>query len=455
MLNKHTNYTGSSFDVSWSAVEGADSYLVNVYDEQGVYLYEDESVATNSWTATGIDSGKTYYYTVRAVKGEHQSLETLPVEIYDLATPVILETFILDDEQKYIVTWNEVPSAEMYNYWLYADRVAAADGEFVLTNETFEGLKEADGTDVVRSIENPDWLHYDEYFPQTQQGGWKVLMGVPCVGYVAVDGWMYINGGSNAGILSPELDLSKDNGQVNLSLSLNGELAWGWNWNDEWVENTPVQCAVALFNYDEELGDYVQDELVYIKEVENVWKDFTVNLTKGTDRSVIGIYAVRAEGYLYIDNVKLTQNYLAGERFREPVLTEMRYVKGTELEVLVPERACGLDLWHKVCAGKGRMTSEDGGLTETLNVKESKYTELEYIGIIESGVESLSFDGVSVRVVNDQLIVVNPSAEAVKVYSIAGTLVYSDNGKESAEVLLPSEGVYVVQIGNKVVKVIR
>lgn len=457
VLNNHTNYTGESFDISWSAIDGADSYLVNVYDEQGVYLYEDENVQSNSWTVTGIKSGKTYYYTVRAVKGEYKSLETLPVEIYDLEAPSILDTIIIPEEQKLVVTWSEVPSAELYNYWLYADRVATADGEFVITNEIFEGLKESDGvTPTERSIENPDYMHYDEYFPQTQQGGWKVLMGVPCVGYIALDGWMYVNAGKDAGLISPELDLSKDGGKVKIDLSLCGELTNGWNWNDEWVEQgVTSQCAIALFNYDEELNDYTQVELVYVKEVNTDWKDFSVTLTKGSERSVIGIYSVRAEGYLYLDNLKITQNYKTDEKFRDPVYTQMRYINGSELEVVVPDRACGLDLWHKVCAGKTRTTSEDGGLTETLNVKESNYSELEFIGVVQSGIEELTFDGISVKVINNVLSIVNPSAEKVNVYNIGGTIVYSNNGEKEIEVLLPSEGVYIVQIGNKAVKVIR
>lgn len=456
VLNKHTNYTGSSFDISWSAVEGADSYLVNVYNEQGVYLLEDAPAETNKFTVEGIDSGKTYYYTVRAVKGEHQSLETHPMEVYDLEAPSILETFKIEGTQDYVVSWTEVPTAEMYNYWLYADRVAEADGEFVLTNETFEGLKDMDGTPATREIDTyKEAQHYDEYFPQTLQGGWKALMGIPFIDCIGLDGWMYVNAGKDAGLLSPELDLSKDNGIVKIDLSLCGELTFGWNWNDEWVENVTAQCAVALFNYDEELGDYTQAELVYVKDVNENWQDFTVTLTKGSERSVIGIYAVRAEGYLYVGNMKITQNYKAGEKLRDPIYTEMRYIDGTELEVTVPDRGCGLDLWHKVCAGKGRLTMEDGGLTETLNVKESAYSELEYIGIIQSGVESLSFDGISVNVNNEVLNVVNPLAEAVKVFSVSGALIYSNAGAETVEVVLPAEGVYVVQIGKKAVKVIR
>ena len=65
VLNKHTNYTGETFDISWSAVEGADSYLVNVYSVNEMtgavsYLYKDEPVMGTEWTVTEAVSGQTY-----------------------------------------------------------------------------------------------------------------------------------------------------------------------------------------------------------------------------------------------------------------------------------------------------------------------------------------------------------------------------------------------------------
>lgn len=460
--NNHTNYTGTSFDLSWNEVEGAESYLINLYTQtQDMYtgqisrtfLYENEPVAENKWTATGIVSGETYYYTVRAVKGEHISLESLPVEIYDLEAPIFEGTPAIDDNGQYSVAWNTVPSAEVYNYWVYADRKATNDGEFVLTNQPFENLKESDGGDVSRSIEKPDYMVYDEYFVQTGQGGWRVRNGAPCTEYVVVDAWHYINGNGDAGILSPEMDLSKDGGKINLSLSLWGELTQGYDWDDNPCE-FQTQCAVALFVFNEEKGDYDQAELIYIEDVEPAWNDFTIELTKGGERSIIGIYAVRAEGNLYIDNVKISQNYKSGESFFDPVIAKMWY-NGTSADIQLPDIASDCEIWHKVCAVKIRVGND--GINQTLNAKESAYSQTQYIGQSTfSSIQNFYNFESSARVANGELKIVNPGCEAVYVYDVAGKLIYANaSGEENINIILPENGIYLIKVGNKITKVIR
>ncbi|MBR5787659.1 MAG: T9SS type A sorting domain-containing protein [Muribaculaceae bacterium] len=458
-LNKHTNYTGTTFDVSWSAVEGADSYLVNVYSVNEMtgavsYLYKDEPVMGTEWTVTEAVSGQTYYYTVRAVKGEYVSLESVPVEIYDLEAPEMYAASEIDENGYYVASWNDVPSAEIYNYRAYADRVAAEDGAMVLTDENLNGLSEADGSEVTRSIENPDYMVYDEYFiTEGNQGGWKIRNGAPCVDYIVLDAWHYINGNGDAALISPELDLSKNGGEVKLNVSLWGELTEGWDWNDNWCE-FQTECAVALFVWDEELGDYNQADLQYISDVEEDWNDFELTIKGATDRSIIGLFAVRAEGNLYIDNVKLTQDYKAGEIFRDPFFAKMLH-PDTEVEVTIPARCAGADIWHHVAAGK--VNYESDGVNTTMHVLESKYSELVKVGTAPTvSVENVALVNATARVANGVLRIANPAAETVNVYDLAGKLVYTNaNGSQQLDVVLPANGVYMVKVGNKTIKVIR
>ena len=458
-LNKHTNYTGTTFDVSWSAVEGADSYLVNVYSVNEMtgavsYLYQDEPVMGTEWTVTEAVSGQTYYYTVRAVKGEYVSLESIPVEIYDLEAPEMYAASEIDEKGYYVASWNDVPSAEIYNYRAYADRVAAEDGAMVLTDENLNGLSETDGSKPTRTIENPDYMVYDEYFiTEGNQGGWKIRNGAPCVDYIVLDAWHYINGNGDAALISPELDLSKNGGEVKLNVSLWGELTEGWDWNDNWCE-FQTECAVALFVWDEELGDYNQADLQYISDVEEDWNDFELTIKGATDRSIIGLFAVRAEGNLYIDNVKLTQDYKAGEIFRDPFFAKMLSVD-TEAEVTIPARCAGADIWHHVAAGK--VNYESDGVNTTMHVLESKYSELEKVGTAPTtSVENVALVNATARVANGVLRIANPAAETVNVYDLAGKLVYTNaNGSQQLDVVLPANGVYMVKVGNKTIKVIR
>ena len=458
-LNKHTNYTGTTFDVSWSAVEGADSYLVNVYSVNEMtgavsYLYQDEPVMGTEWTVTEAVSGQTYYYTVRAVKGEYVSLESIPVEIYDLEAPEMYAATEIDENGYYVASWNDVPSAEIYNYRAYADRVAAEDGAMVLTDENLNGLSETDGSKPTRTIENPDYMVYDEYFiTEGNQGGWKIRNGAPCVDYIVLDAWHYINGNGDAALISPELDLSKNGGEVKLNVSLWGELTEGWDWNDNWCE-FQTECAVALFVWDEELGDFNQADLQYISDVEEDWNDFELTIKGATDRSIIGLFAVRAEGNLYIDNVKLTQDYKAGEIFRDPFFAKMLSVD-TEAEVTIPARCAGADIWHHVAAGK--VNYESDGVNTTMHVLESKYSELEKVGTAPTtSVENVALVNATARVANGVLRIANPAAETVNVYDLAGKLVYTNaNGSQQLDVVLPANGVYMVKVGNKTIKVIR
>ena len=458
-LNKHTNYTGTTFDVSWSAVEGADSYLVNVYSVNEMtgavsYLYKDEPVMGTEWTVTEAVSGQTYYYTVRAVKGEYVSLESIPVEIYDLEAPEMYAASEIDENGYYVASWNDVPSAEIYNYRAYADRVAAEDGAMVLTDENLNGLSETDGSKPTRTIENPDFMVYDEYFiTEGNQGGWKIRNGAPCVDYIVLDAWHYINGNGDAALISPELDLSKNGGEVKLNVSLWGELTEGYNWDDELVE-FQTECAVALFTWDEELGDYNQTDLQYISDVEEDWNDFELTIKGATDRSIIGLFAVRAEGNLYIDNVKLTQDYKAGEIFRDPFFAKMLSVD-TEAEVTIPARCAGADIWHHVAAGK--VNYESDGVNTTMHVLESKYSELEKVGTAPTtSVENVALVNATARVANGVLRIANPAAETVNVYDLAGKLVYTNaSGSQQLDVVLPANGVYMVKVGNKTIKVIR
>lgn len=458
-LNKHTNYTGTTFDVSWSAVEGADSYLVNVYSVNEMtgavsYLYKDEPVMGTEWTVTEAVSGQTYYYTVRAVKGEYVSLESVPVEIYDLEAPEMYDASEIDEKGYYVATWNDVPSAEIYNYRAYADRVAAEDGAMVLTDENLDGLSETDGSKPTRSIENPDYMVYDEYFiTEGNQGGWKIRNGAPCVDYIVLDAWHYINGNGDAALISPELDLSKNGGEVKLNVSLWGELTEGWDWNDNWCE-FQTECAVALFVWDEELGDFNQADLQYISDVEEDWNDFELTIKGATDRSIIGLFAVRAEGNLYIDNVKLTQDYKAGEIFRDPFFAKMLH-PDTEVEVTIPARCAGADIWHHVAAGK--VSYESDGVNTTMHVLESKYSELEKVGTAPTtSVENVALVNATARVANGVLRIANPAAETVNVYDLAGKLVYTNaSGSQQLDVVLPANGVYMVKVGNKTIKVIR
>lgn len=450
----HSNYTGHSFVANWKAVEGADAYLLNVYsyddNDNPVDLLVDKLVEGTSFTVEGIESGLTYYYTVRSVKGTYESIETLPVEVFDLAAPVLNRVDEIADGV-YTASWGDVPTAERYNYWAYNVRTADADGEFVVTDENFDGITDAEGNYTGLKIDDEFYNCYDEsYLPTLKQAGWRGKHYYPYTDFVMVDGWQYMNGQGDAGLISPELDLSKDGGKVNLSVSLYGEIENLWT-EDGLAIPTQTESAIALFNYDEATGDYVQAEIKYPAGVSPEWKKFDVQFTKGTARSVIGIYAVKSTGHLFIDDLKITQNYKQGESLLEPFFFQ-RWNEGTSVEVTLPGRIAGQPIYHKVSAVKAR--SLDAYSTE---FTESDFSALELV--TDNAVPSSIADkvngcnGATVTSDGNNLYVENPQGERVYVYAVDGTLVFSDNsGNCDITVPVKSNGIYIVKVGRMVVK---
>lgn len=456
----HRKYNGTDFTARWTKVKDAESYLLNVYtkngDEIGEYLKKDLAVTDTTCIVDGAESGKAYFYDVRAVKGGKQSIVSAPVEVFDLVPPTLGKVDVADS--KYTASWEATPTAEKYNYTAYFDRKADKDGELVLTDENFDGILKPDGTPSGLTIENPDSYTYDEtYLNELNQAGWRGKSYMPYTDYICLDAWQYIFNRSDAGLISPQFDLSKDNGNINIDLKLYGTDYYEYidpekpNLGTRFVGN--VQCAVALFNYNEEKEDYEQVELVYVRDTKAEWKDFSVKLTKGSKRSTIGIYAVTYPENLYIDGLKITQNYKAGENFLDP-FSFTRWTDKTSLEVTLPTKVDGSNVYHAIQAVKSR-TTQDGG-TE---FKYSKWTDLTLAaegvtaGIGEAPVLNLS--SATVRVEGGRLVVNNPEGADVMVYGIGGNLMAKDSSK-AATVYLPvpnGNGTYIVKVGNKSVKV--
>ena len=73
-----------------------------------------------------------------------------------------------------------------------------------------------------------------------------------------------------------------------------------------------------------------------------------------------------------------------------------------------------------------------------------------------TSVENVALVNATARVANGVLRIANPAAETVNVYDLAGKLVYTNaSGSQQLDVVLPANGVYMVKVGNKTIKVIR
>lgn len=465
-LYGHSYYTGESFNLSWSKVENADHYLLNVYwvDETNgnakMYAAENQVVNDTTFTVNGIISGKNYYYVVQSVDAAgHKSFEPTPKLICDLEAPKDLTaTDINQDNGTFTASWEAAPSAERYNYWAYCDRKATQDGPMRLTDEDFTGVKCPDGTLgegwgysmteaewKETSVTNPSYFSMDNYVIQPiNQGGWVAKNGFPLAdGCIKVDGYQYVYNNSDAGLISPELDLSKNGGKITINVDL-----WGDTETLQYEDGSKVdytaQCAVALFNWDPAKNDFTQAELIYVKDLNSSWQNRTIELTKGTDRSVIGLYCVGAPANLFFDNLKIDQDYKAGETFVDPIVYH-RWWEGTSVDVQIPIRGNLGNITHRVTAIKSN--PETGAIVESLP------SDTEFVGRYEStDVKSVNLLSKANVRVEGQTIVVNGNG-LVQVYTLDGALVAKAEANGQARITVPS-GAYIVKTNNESVKVV-
>ncbi len=458
----HSDYKGESFVANWEPVEGAEKYLLSVYEKDEntgtpmAYVVRDREVTDTHYEVTGAESGVVYYYSVKAVKGDKTSVESIDMRVYDLAQPK-MNAPVLDGDFGYKASWSAIPGADVYNYWAYNTRTAEADGEFVVTNEDFTDVRDADGQLTHWTKEEPEGYTYDLFYPkEMKQRGWRLEHGAPYTDYVAVDSYWYMYGQGNSALLSPELDMSKDGGKFTVSADLAGEMWDGWDNEGNPVFKVTQACA-ALFNWNAEKGDYDQVEIIYPeKEVTEDWQHFTFNFTKGTDRSIFGIFGISTLTNLYIDNLRVTQNYKAGEKLVEPFLFERFWGAITEvapvaneINVVVPAYATPGDIYHKVSA-YGRQVDKYG---QDYDDRESLYTPLEFVRTVTNEVKNVTLAEGSVSLTDGVVTVINPREQEVKIVSLTGAVLFSGRAiNESYN--LPQRGVYVVTVGKDTFKVV-
>ena len=451
----HTNYEGTSFDANWTPVEGATGYKVNVFTlnkETGKaeYLFENKPVTTNKFHVTGATSGQTYFYNVAATKDNYTSIPSDKMFVYNLEAPVLKDVTNLD-RNKYTAEWSTVPSAERYNYIAYYDRKADKTGEFVVTNEDFTGVKDADGNLTGWTKEDPNPGSYDSYYiPELKQAGWKGTQYAPYTDNICLDGWQYYHNHQDAGLISPEMDMSKDGGKFTVNVKLAGAstIAIDEN-NNEFTAYT--QAAFALFNYNETTCDYEQAELIYPegypKAVNGDWKNFTINFTKGSKKSIIGIYAVYADEHLYLDDLKITQKYQAGESLNDPFIFR-RWLQEPKVDITIPAFVGKSDVSHRVTAFK---TNSDRNVKK--QYVESKFSELKKVGTA-NGISNIGLSKAVVKMEGNNVYVNNINGENVQIYTLDGQLVYNNKGEKNIRVALTQHGAYIVKVGNKTIKLV-
>lgn len=464
--NPHKNYARvddntAKFDLSWSAVDGAESYVLNVYDKDANgkpqnYIQKDVEVKDKKFTVDNAVTGTIYYYTVSAKKGEHVSMPSVEVQVKGIVEPVLSVSSPINGD-KYTAEWKNVGGAERYNYISYFKQEATEDCLMEVSKLNLVGMKYgSDDMEVEYSVDNPTSYTLDRgaLADEIGQAGWTVKHYAIYKDALTIDAFWTVEAKSDAGLISPEMDLSKDNGKFRVKLRACAEYLPAY-------EAYP-QAAVALFNYDEEKGDYVQSELIYAgdKNVNGDWKRYDCDFTTGTARSIVGIYGTWAPGNLYLSDVAIYQNYKKGDSFLNPFHYLNWLVPGTgettSVEVTIPAKAYEREIYHQ--AQSVRVKAE-GDQFSGATFLESRFSDLKKVGFcpLTNGVNDakLNVSGATVSLAGNNIVVNNPQKAAVALYTLDGMLVASDNS--CAEVVtLPAtaHGKYVVKVGKQSVKLV-
>ena len=471
----HSNYQGREFRANWSAVD-CDKYIFTLFEEEEttneygytitnqVKVPEYDAVevpgSQNYIDLTDLNDGDTYYYEVYAIKDGIESVVSFRQTVFDLTVPVITET-TMTGPWSYNSKWTYGVGSDVFHYRGFAERVIKENGPYLVTDLKFDGLLYDDETVPPYGIEGEDetgWVDvYDDYYSRQIHQAWRGKNGGPVQGAMAIAGFYYYYQNSDAGLISSAMDMSKDGGKFSVTVNLCVSPGWTGYTDDGTAVFVQTMPAVAVFTWDDEKGDYTQRDLQYwpSDDVPLDWSTRTFEFDCGTDNTIIGIYAVNGDKYVFIKELQVEQEYMAGETFMDPWLFLNRYgwreyEKQGEIDVEVPSWASGCDLYHQICAfGRKPDASGYGYIDRT-----SEYTPLAKVGTTEyTSVKQVALENGSVTRNGSTLSISNPAGEAVTVASVNGALLYS--GTASVATLeLPARGLYIVRIGTHAAKLL-
>lgn len=486
-------YKGDNFKLSWDKVDGAEKYLVDVYTKQviqndmgytqeaiGDYLLQDEETTDNFLQVNNAKNGEVYYYKVRAVKGSQVSMESNEEkQILGVVAPA-LELVDSYADSKYTAMWKPVPGAERYNYQAFAANKITEDTKLAVVNTNFEGMPynhgfewkvTSWGNEIVEQYDTPKYSTTDPdpsavtgtYTCLDKMSGWMAYSWALYKDALVIDGYQSFNNGNNASLQCAPMDLSKDNGKFDVTITLKGECAEGYV--DQ--NNNPVyaHAALATFVYDQELDDYVQGETTFIADTnDKEWKTTTCSFSNGSEDMTFGVFATYAPSNLFIHDIKIEQNYKAGDTFmksfdyyyrEEGVEVEKNGEKYLSMEIPLVGETAGKDVYHRMQSVRlGQAANQFTSATFC----ESQWSKPTLVAEnVVTGIEKTTEVGkksATVFMQGDNLVINNPAGEEVHIYGMNGAELNADkSGNASIKMAMPADNSFIVKVGKQSIKI--
>lgn len=486
-------YKGDNFKLAWNKVDGADKYLVDVYTKQvvqndmgytqetiGDYLLQDEETTDNFLQVNNAKNGEVYYYRVRAVKGSQVSMESNEEkQILGVVAPA-LELVDSYADSKYTAMWKPVPGAERYNYQAFAANKITEDTKLAVVNTNFEGMPynhgfewkvTSWGNEIVEQYDTPKYSTTEPdpsavtgtYTCLDKMSGWMAYSWALYKDALVIDGYQSFNNGNNASLQCAPIDLSKDNGKFDVTITLKGECAEGYVDQD----NNPVyaHAALATFVYDQELDDYVQGETKFIADTnDKEWKTTTCSFSNGSEDMTFGVFATYAPSNLFIHDIKIEQNYKAGDTFMksfdyyyrtEGVEVEKNGEKYLSMEIPLVGETAGKDVYHRMQSVRlGQAANQFTSATFC----ESQWSKPTLVAEnVVTGIEKTTEVGkksATVFMQGDNLVINNPAGEEVHIFGMNGAELNADkSGNASIKMAMPADNSFIVKVGKQSIKI--
>ncbi|MBE6346313.1 MAG: hypothetical protein E7067_03725 [Lentimicrobiaceae bacterium] len=406
-------------NIGYNIANGDD---LEIYDSNIGYLANDEWTDVEWFTTYGGES--TYIYLFSYTDPVY--IDDIEIIHHYMPVPTILpETNVT--ENSFTANWEAIEGADEYNFFLYTEHTAATDETYNLYNLNFNDIESSGTEDAPEVPEEGDFVY----------NSWYSYL------HVFINGALGISGEGTAYydysyISSPEMDLSSDDGKATLTVKLKAHAG----------------DAMELFLYSAEKGGYydvVYDE--YFSAENDEWNEYTFELEGGTEFSIIELWYY-GYGYLYIDDIKVTQNLKAGDI--KSLLINDQLTTENSIDVVIDEAYKNDKTYYKLYGIKYIYAYDPyydeyymaGGIT-------SDFTEPRYSPTNEVGVNDMeATSSASAYFNNGVLNVFNPDNDIVSVYNVNGVCLFNAQMNGSTQTDF-AKGLYIVKVGDKVMKAVN
>ena len=433
-----SDFKATGFTANWRSVEGAETYLLDVFtDDNGdgkpdEYTLRDHRVDGTSFEVTGLDPERIYCYQVRARGGELTSANSNIVRCFGVTTPELGETTDITDSS-FNLSWLPAYNANIYEARIYLRHTAQTAERYYLLDEDFLNTPNQDINPDKVPMGEAATVSLDEYLHRADWTGSMIGYAADCI---TLDNLM-ASSGIYGEVDSPILDLSAGGGKVNIEMRARA------------LNAASLSIFLMKYNADSKWGFHDEISSIKLWEPNSLydpltenWTDYNYTIEGGRDDAFLALQAYGYGAKVQIDRLAISQDLNAGESVTVPFI---RYI-GSELCALVDaanEHIGSSDAFEfKVRAAY----LPDNDNEETVY---SDWSETRSIKLAGNSGTGLFLDSApsAIRTENGKIIVENPEGKTVSIHTLTG--INAGIGHETLYVSPRlATGIYIVSIGN-------